>query len=66
MVDLRMLLDVLHGTADTASQPGMDNLEELFDGMRQSGLSTRLSVRGVRVRCPSRWTSRSTGSFRRC
>lgn len=47
MVDLRILLDVLHGTADTASQPGLDNLEELFDGMRRSGLSTRLSVHGM-------------------
>lgn len=45
--DLRALLDLWHGTSDTARQPGLDNLEELFDGVRRSGLVTRLRVHGV-------------------
>ena len=46
MVDLRTMLDVLHGTTDT-SQPGLENLEELLEGVRRSGLAARLRVLGV-------------------
>jgi signal transduction histidine kinase len=48
MVDLRRLLDLLHGeTSDANRQPGLDNLEDLLEGVRRAGLPTRLSTRGV-------------------
>ncbi|MCW2637812.1 MAG: hypothetical protein JWP76_118 [Dactylosporangium sp.] len=47
MVDLRRLLDLLHGDAsDVSRQPGLDNIEELLDGVRRAGLPTRLSTHG--------------------
>ena len=46
MVELRHLLDLLHGDrADGVRQPGLDNIDELFDGVRAAGLPTRLSCR---------------------
>lgn len=47
MIDLRTMLDLLHGAADTTNQPGLDNLEELLQNVRRSGLATRLHVHGV-------------------
>jgi signal transduction histidine kinase len=48
MVDLRHLLDVLHGdNSDGARQPGLANLEELFDGVRSAGVPARLKVSGA-------------------
>jgi signal transduction histidine kinase len=48
MVDLRRLLDLLHGDASDASrQPGLDNLEDLLDGVRRAGLPIRLATHGV-------------------
>ncbi|HEY0452684.1 sensor histidine kinase [Actinophytocola sp.] len=48
MLDLRRLLDLLHGDqADMSRQPGLDNLEELLDGVRRAGLATRLSTHGA-------------------
>jgi signal transduction histidine kinase len=48
MLDLRRLLDLLHGeTSDANRQPGLDNLEDLLDGVRRAGLPTRLSTHGV-------------------
>jgi signal transduction histidine kinase len=47
MVDLRTMLDLLHGNSDTTNQPGLDNLEELLENVRGSGLATRLSVLGA-------------------
>jgi signal transduction histidine kinase len=48
MLDLRRLLDLLHGDrADVSRQPGLDNLEELLDGVRRAGLATRLSTHGA-------------------
>jgi signal transduction histidine kinase len=47
MIDLRTMLDLLHGAADTTNQPGLDNLEELLRNVRRSGIATRLHVRGV-------------------
>jgi len=47
MVDLRHLLDLLHGDkSEGARQPGLDNLDELFDGVRAAGTPARLEVRG--------------------
>jgi signal transduction histidine kinase len=46
MADLRKMLDVLHGTSDDAAQPGLDNLDELLDGVRRSGLPVRFAVHG--------------------
>ncbi|MFD9739634.1 sensor histidine kinase [Umezawaea sp. NPDC059074] len=47
MVDLRHLLDLLHGDhADGARQPGLDNLDELFDGVRAAGIPARLTTSG--------------------
>jgi signal transduction histidine kinase len=52
MVDLRHLLDILHGnrhsnTHGGASQPGLENLDELFDGVRAAGMPARLHVSGT-------------------
>ncbi|MEU0877422.1 histidine kinase [Lentzea sp. NPDC005914] len=47
MVDLRHLLDLLHGDkSEGARQPGLDNLDELFEGVRAAGMPARLEVRG--------------------
>ncbi|MFI6096398.1 sensor histidine kinase [Lentzea sp. NPDC051213] len=47
MVDLRHLLDLLHGDkSEGARQPGLDNLDELFDNVRAAGTPARLQVRG--------------------
>jgi signal transduction histidine kinase len=47
MVDLRHLLDLLHGDkSEGARQPGLDNLDELFDGVRAAGTPARLEVHG--------------------
>jgi signal transduction histidine kinase len=42
MVDLRKMLDVLHGNADGAAQPGLANLDELV----RAGPPVRLTVHG--------------------
>jgi signal transduction histidine kinase len=48
MVDLRHLLDLLHGDhSDGARQPGLGNLEELFDGVSAAGVPARLCVSGA-------------------
>jgi signal transduction histidine kinase len=48
MLDLRRLLDLLHGDPNEAvGQPGLDNIEELLEGVRRAGLPTRLSTHGV-------------------
>ncbi|MCX2948754.1 sensor histidine kinase [Lentzea sp. NEAU-D7] len=53
MVDLRHLLDLLHGDkSEGARQPGLDNLDELLDGVRAAGLPARLEVRGQRRDVP--------------
>jgi signal transduction histidine kinase len=47
MVDLRHLLDLLHGDhSEGARQPGLDNLDELFDGVRAAGVPAQLEVSG--------------------
>jgi signal transduction histidine kinase len=46
MVDLRKLLDVLHGNSDGANQPGLANLDELVTGVRPAGPAVRLTVHG--------------------
>jgi signal transduction histidine kinase len=47
MVDLRRLLDLLHGdTSDVSRQPGLDNIEELLERVRRAGIPTRLSTHG--------------------
>jgi signal transduction histidine kinase len=47
MVDLRHLLDLLHGDKpEGARQPGLDNVDELLDGVREAGTPARLEVRG--------------------
>lgn len=48
MVDLRRLLDLLHGqeSGSASRQPGLDNLDELLDGMRTAGLAVRLTTEG--------------------
>ncbi|MCS7479276.1 sensor histidine kinase [Umezawaea endophytica] len=48
MVDLRHLLDLLHGdNSDSARQPGLDNLDELFEGVRSAGIPARLTTSGA-------------------
>ncbi|MEV5493788.1 histidine kinase [Nonomuraea fuscirosea] len=48
MLDLRRLLDVLHGhPSGEDSQPGLDNLPELLDSLRVVGLRARVTVHGV-------------------
>jgi signal transduction histidine kinase len=47
MVDLRHLLDLLHGDkSEGARQPGLGNVDELLDGVRAAGTPARLEVRG--------------------
>jgi signal transduction histidine kinase len=47
MVELRQLLDLLHGDhAAEARQPGLDNIDELFDGVRAAGLQASLTTTG--------------------
>lgn len=48
MADLRRLLDLLHGQNTDAAQrqPGLDNLDELLDGLRAAGLPVRLAIHG--------------------
>jgi signal transduction histidine kinase len=47
MVDLRRLLDLLHGQeAEGGRQPGLDNLDELLDGVRAAGLPATVSTTG--------------------
>ncbi|MET7336993.1 histidine kinase [Nonomuraea sp. NPDC005650] len=47
MLDLRRLLDVLHGNpSGEDSQPGLDNLPELLDAVRAVGLRARVTVHG--------------------
>jgi signal transduction histidine kinase len=48
MVELRHLLDLLHGDrAASARQPGLDNIDELFDGVRAAGLHAELMITGT-------------------
>ncbi|MET0134538.1 MAG: histidine kinase [Kibdelosporangium sp.] len=48
MIDLRHLLDILHGEqSEGARQPGLDNLDELFDGVRAAGMPARLHISGT-------------------
>ncbi|MET1073423.1 MAG: histidine kinase [Umezawaea sp.] len=53
MVDLRHLLDLLHGDdTDGTRQPGLDNLDELFDGVRAAGIPARLTTSGEPCELP--------------
>jgi signal transduction histidine kinase len=53
MVDLRHLLDLLHGDKqEGARQPGLNNLDELLDGVRAAGTPARLEVRGQQRALP--------------
>ncbi len=49
MADLRRLLAILHGEdTDTARrQPGLNNLDELLDGVRAAGLTVTLTTHGL-------------------
>ncbi|MER7212646.1 histidine kinase [Streptosporangium sp. NPDC000239] len=48
MADLRMLLAILHGdeTETGRRQPGLNNLDELLDGVRAAGLKVTLTTHG--------------------
>ncbi|MEV5893209.1 sensor histidine kinase [Nonomuraea fuscirosea] len=46
MLDLRRVLDVLHGTSGSTGQLGLGNLDGLLDGVRRSGLGIRFQVAG--------------------
>jgi signal transduction histidine kinase len=53
MVDLRHLLDLLHGdNSEGARQPGLDNLDELFEGVQAAGIPARLEVSGAPPEVP--------------
>ncbi|WP_432866165.1 sensor histidine kinase [Microbispora rosea] len=53
MLDLRRLLDILHGDPpEEDSQPGLDNIPELLDAVRAAGLRARVTVHGVPSRLP--------------
>ncbi|MFE2037039.1 sensor histidine kinase [Streptomyces scopuliridis] len=48
MLDLRRLLDFLHGNHTRgARQPGLDNIDELIGAVDSAGLTTRLTTRGT-------------------
>jgi signal transduction histidine kinase len=47
MLDLRRLLDFLHGgPSEGVRQPGLDNLDELLDAVHAAGLRTRITTHG--------------------
>lgn len=46
MVDLRRLLDLLYNSGETVGQPGLGKLDELFEGIRASGLEVVFAVYG--------------------
>ncbi|MBM7862252.1 signal transduction histidine kinase [Lentzea nigeriaca] len=53
MVDLRHLLDLLHGDRSPgARQPGLGELDELLGGVRAAGTPARLEVRGRQRELP--------------
>ncbi|RSM75878.1 two-component sensor histidine kinase [Kibdelosporangium aridum] len=53
MVDLRHLLDLLHGdNSEGARQPGLDNLDELFENVQAAGIPARLAVSGTHQDVP--------------
>ncbi|OQR61660.1 hypothetical protein B6E66_23455 [Streptomyces maremycinicus] len=58
MLDLRRMLDFLHGTHSGTSgsvedrQPGLDDLAQLLDTVRTAGLTARVSVQGVPPELP--------------
>jgi signal transduction histidine kinase len=53
MVELRHLLDLLHGDRGASTrQPGLDNIDELFDGVRGAGLQAELVITGRRRDLP--------------
>lgn len=48
MLDLRRMLDVLHGNRpEGARQPGLANIDELLDTVTAAGLRVRLTTEGV-------------------
>ncbi|MCS7476719.1 sensor histidine kinase [Umezawaea endophytica] len=51
MLDLRRLLDLLHGRgdADAERQPGLHNLEELLTGVRRAGLAVSFTSTGAGI-----------------
>lgn len=53
MLDLGRLLDLLHAGDGSAGQPGLAELEELFDGVRSSGLDVAFVVYDDPCRVPS-------------
>jgi signal transduction histidine kinase len=54
MVDLRRLLDLLHGQEQEGGrQPGLDNLDELLDGVRAAGLPATVGIFGEPRPLPS-------------
>lgn len=46
LLDLRRLLEVLHGGPAVGSQPGLDQIDALIEGVRRMGLPTRFSTHG--------------------
>jgi signal transduction histidine kinase len=53
MTELRHLLDLLHGDrTDGVRQPGLDNIDELFEGARTAGLDASLATTGRRRELP--------------
>lgn len=56
MLDLRRLLDFLHGNAPGPTggdrQPGLDDLAALLDSVRAAGLQARVTVHGVPPELP--------------
>ncbi|ANW67567.1 hypothetical protein BCA37_08880 [Mycobacterium sp. djl-10] len=46
MSDLRRLLDVLHGESAGDDQVGLDNIEDLLNGVRRAGLAIRFTSAG--------------------
>jgi signal transduction histidine kinase len=47
MSDLRQLLDLLHGDSTHTDQFGLNDIEELLNGVRRAGLPTRFKSQGA-------------------
>ncbi|QKV73768.1 sensor histidine kinase [Amycolatopsis sp. Hca4] len=66
MVDLRRLLSLLHEGSESADQPGVAMLPDLFTGLRASGLQVTFVVYQAPPTLPRTSTPLSTAWHRKC
>jgi signal transduction histidine kinase len=67
LAEMRRLLGVLRtqdGVADRAPQPGIDQLEDLLEQVKSTGVMVEFTSRGCRWSCRRAWRSPRTASSR--